>query len=54
MESTLACIEVDLHSSVGLHTVYSLAQIALLGICHAVPIVGINRAAAVVARIDVQ
>jgi hypothetical protein len=54
LESTLARLEVEIDSSVGLHAAYSLPKIALLGIRHAVPIVGINRTAAVVARIDVQ
>ena len=54
LESTLARIEVEIDSNSGLHTVYSLPKIALLGIRRAVPIVGINRTAAVVARIDVQ
>ena len=54
LESTLTRIEVEIHPAIGLHTVNLLPKIALLGIRHAVAIVGINRTSAVVARIHVQ
>src|SRR5712675_3520998 len=54
LESTLPRIEVEIHPGIGLHTVNLLPKIALLGIRHAVAIVGINRSSAVVARIHVQ
>src|SRR6202044_1408242 len=54
LESALARIEVDIDSGVGLYAAHSLPKIILPGIGHAVPIVGIDRAAAVIARVDIQ
>src|ERR1700722_5807996 len=54
LESALARIKVDVDSAIGSHTAHALPKINLPRIGHAVPIVGIDRAVAVIARVDIQ